>query len=119
MILALAGASSACAPGPDHLPAEGSDQSLATIEVPEGFTFATKRPVTVAISSSRIGADEVELVDVLDAEGRRLFTGALRGGARLETRLPVPIAHRAVRVRFADGELRELHVDGDRAEVLR
>ena len=94
LVLALA----ACAEAPTDGPAGGR---LADLQVTDpDFTFATSRSVRLEL---RVPAGAApQLVEVADAEGRRLMQGAFLEGARVALQVPVGQAG-ALRVRTGRG----------------
>lgn len=84
----------ACAGPVDDLAAD----DLGAVVVPnEDFDFATTRKAELRLTPAREDAPP-RRIEVLDAEGRRLFAGALRGPQKLQFRLPKATAPRVTLV---------------------
>lgn len=77
-------------------------KTLRDIEIPEDFTFATSRAVSVTVSanSANIGA-ETGALEVARADGRVLYRGPLSVSQPLTLNLAIPTKDDVVKLRLS------------------
>jgi hypothetical protein len=105
-IHALAGAALVtvvgCAQGTGDSNTPDQPQTLRDIEIPQDFTFATSRAVSVTVSAAQatIGADTGAL-EVARADGRVLYRGPLSVSQPLTLNLAIPTKDDVVKLRLS------------------
>lgn len=80
-------------------------QSLWDVQVPEGFTFATHKPLTLTVSANQgVLSAETGALEVTRADGRILHRGPIRASQPVHLDLVIPSKDRHVDVRIAAGD---------------